>query len=577
MTQSPPSTAAERFKISDLVADVASGRIRIPKFQRPLRWDRNNRLELFDSIYRGYPIGTLLFWRREAPEATVQVGSLRIEAPAIADALWVIDGQQRLHTLASALLPIDHYASGQEENILFDIPSEKFITSRRAAPSSRRFPLRGAHETRGTVQWLRDHETNETEYNRVTHLSDRLHNFEVPAYIVNTEEEADLHLIFDRTNTSGKRLKRAEVFHALTTSQLSDASDQPNLERLDVVSNERTFGMIAPDTLLKCELAMRSPDITRDFRAELQRPVKDRIADIERASSALRQTIIFLQTDARVPHCRLLPYQYLLVCLVRFFAHHPEPSAFTRVLLCRWFWRTAAAGPPGRHGHTGFMRQLLAAVSGADAEQTALRLLELVPANGPADLGIDGRFGLNRSQSRIAAAALAALEPIDLMDEKAIDVRVTLDEHGTDSLSRIRRAQAHEDETSSDDETASLRSSAQRGSTPHNLVLQGQTVANRIFVSSQTATAGIGSEMLSDALSRSASQAQTSPSDRLLDSHAIPRDAVEYLEDDRFEQFVLARHELLIATVDSFVESQAEWHQSHRPSVNTLLKAPINR
>ena len=573
--QNPPSTSAERFKISDLVADVASGKIRIPKFQRPLRWDRNNRLELFDSIYRGYPIGTLLFWRRAAPQETIRLGSLRINAPASPNALWVVDGQQRLHTLASTLLPLDHHEGRPEEEVLFDITSERFMTAGHSTPSSRRFPLRGAHETRGTLQWLREHEVSDAEHDRIARLSDRLHNFEAPAYIVETEEEADLRLIFDRTNTSGKRLKRAEVFHALSTSQGRDSSDQANLQHLDVITQENTFGTIASDTLLKCVLAMQSPDITRDFRGELERPYAERITDIERTSSALTKAIGFLQEDAKIPHLRLLPYQFLLVCLVRYFDKHPEPSPFARVCLRRWFWRTAAAGPPGRHGHTGFMRRLLAVIDGNDAEVTMGRLLELVPVDGPADLGIDGRFGLNRSLSRIAAAALASLKPIDLNDHQTIDVRLTLDEHGTNSLSRIRQSTRFHEEVGRDDALEPPPASAKLRNASHMRLAMGQTVANRIFVSSQTLAAGIGSEEVIDALISAASRTHGPQSDAVLISHAIPRSAIEHLAEDRFEQFVLKRHDELIAAVATFVNAQAEWRHDHRPSIDNLLKTPL--
>lgn len=556
---------------------MAGGKIRIPKFQRPPRWDRNNRLELFDSIYRGYPIGTLLFWRRPASEETISLGTLRIDAPSLPDALWVVDGQQRLRTLASSLLPPELHDGKPEEEILFEVAAENFITAAGSTPSSKRFPLRGAHETRGTVQWLREHEVGDIEYDRITHLSDRLQNFEVPTYIVETEEEADLRLIFDRTNTSGKRLKRAEVFHALSTSNLMDASDQPNLRRLDPVAEDHSFGTIAPDTLLKCVLAMGSPDITRDFRAELDRPPSERSEDIERAASALGHAVRFLQEDAKIPHYRLLPYQFLLVCLVRYFGFHPDPHPFTRVSLRRWFWRTAAAGPPGLRGHTGFMRQLLAAVEGDDAEASAERLLSLVPIEGPADLGIEGRFGLNRSQSRIAAAALAALRPVDLDDLRHIDVRSTLEEHGTNALLRIHQSAASRDEGERDDAIEPKVPPRGAQGAANDRVVLGQTVANRVFVSSQALNSGAGSEELSDALSRVASSTSIDTPSDVLGSHAIPVDAVSCLVDGRIEQFLLMRHEALAAAVIAFVNGQAEWQHHHRRSLETLLRVPLGR
>jgi hypothetical protein len=49
-------------------------------------------IALFDSIWRGFPIGNLLLWRRPAPAASVQVGPVSIDAPELDSALWVVDG-----------------------------------------------------------------------------------------------------------------------------------------------------------------------------------------------------------------------------------------------------------------------------------------------------------------------------------------------------------------------------------------------------------------------------------------------------------------------------------------------------
>jgi len=51
---------AKTFSLIDLVAAASAGRLRIPEFQRPLRWQWKDVSRLFDSIVKGYPIGNLL-------------------------------------------------------------------------------------------------------------------------------------------------------------------------------------------------------------------------------------------------------------------------------------------------------------------------------------------------------------------------------------------------------------------------------------------------------------------------------------------------------------------------------------
>ena len=48
--------------------DFEKGLIRIPLFQRDSVWNDKKKLELFDSIKKGYPIGSVLFWRPEVVE-----------------------------------------------------------------------------------------------------------------------------------------------------------------------------------------------------------------------------------------------------------------------------------------------------------------------------------------------------------------------------------------------------------------------------------------------------------------------------------------------------------------------------
>ena len=57
----------ETFRLSELRDLVATGRVRIPDFQRSFRWTNQDVVALFDSLHHGYPIGNLLMWKREAP------------------------------------------------------------------------------------------------------------------------------------------------------------------------------------------------------------------------------------------------------------------------------------------------------------------------------------------------------------------------------------------------------------------------------------------------------------------------------------------------------------------------------
>ena len=55
--------AKKSMRLKDLVAGMNNGDFVLPEIQREFVWDLDRIADLWDSIFRGYPIGQLLFWR----------------------------------------------------------------------------------------------------------------------------------------------------------------------------------------------------------------------------------------------------------------------------------------------------------------------------------------------------------------------------------------------------------------------------------------------------------------------------------------------------------------------------------
>lgn len=82
-----------------LIEDIRQGKLALPDIQRPFVWKVSKARDLLDSMYRGYPIGTLMFWETGAEVGTRQIGK---EANRVAQRL-IVDGQQRLTSLYAIL------------------------------------------------------------------------------------------------------------------------------------------------------------------------------------------------------------------------------------------------------------------------------------------------------------------------------------------------------------------------------------------------------------------------------------------------------------------------------------------
>ncbi|MEM9490815.1 MAG: DUF262 domain-containing protein, partial [Myxococcota bacterium] len=208
---------AEARSVEDLLDDMAAGLIRIPRFQRPLRWQHDDVDLLFDSMYSGYPIGTLLFWRRPAQPEQLQLGGMSIDAPARQDALWVVDGQQRLDSLFGVLGATKVPEHGKY-SLFFDLADGRFRRcTPRGRPGQTWLPLANVVDSAKLLDWLHDRGSalGRDETSRAMDLSKRIREYSIPTYTVDSDDDEPLRTIFDRMNSTGVRLDKADVFNAL--------------------------------------------------------------------------------------------------------------------------------------------------------------------------------------------------------------------------------------------------------------------------------------------------------------------------------------------------------------------------
>ncbi|MFH1861095.1 MAG: DUF262 domain-containing protein [bacterium] len=89
------------YSLSKLIADIEHGNIGLPDIQRPFVWKATKVRDLFDSMYKGFPVGYLLFWANDQFKGTRQIGveGKQHKIPW----LLIVDGQQRLTSLYAVL------------------------------------------------------------------------------------------------------------------------------------------------------------------------------------------------------------------------------------------------------------------------------------------------------------------------------------------------------------------------------------------------------------------------------------------------------------------------------------------
>ena len=85
------------YDLAGLLHYIDIGDIGLPDIQRPFVWPNTKVRDLFDSMYRGFPVGYLLFWSNAGLGNTKAIGitDKQHEVPN----LLIVDGQQRLTSL----------------------------------------------------------------------------------------------------------------------------------------------------------------------------------------------------------------------------------------------------------------------------------------------------------------------------------------------------------------------------------------------------------------------------------------------------------------------------------------------
>ena len=95
----------EYKSIRDVMEMVTGNEVYLPAIQRKFVWKNPQIESLFDSIMRGYPIGTLIFWKTKDRLRSVRnIGECPLPEPQEGDFVeFVLDGQQRLTALFASL------------------------------------------------------------------------------------------------------------------------------------------------------------------------------------------------------------------------------------------------------------------------------------------------------------------------------------------------------------------------------------------------------------------------------------------------------------------------------------------
>lgn len=200
-----PQLQHENVSIKQLVTDYRAGHIVIPEFQRDYVWKPGKAPKLIDSLYRGFPISSLLLWQSTEAARARRKDPRPTRAAAMS---WLIDGQQRVITLARTI-------NGDEGiEVVFHPDNDEFRLANAATRNDRNW-FRVAdlwddelwRQLRRNLDGERFADKREARFEKVRAIL----NYAVPLVRMVNHSFDNAVDAFKRINTLGVRLKAEDI------------------------------------------------------------------------------------------------------------------------------------------------------------------------------------------------------------------------------------------------------------------------------------------------------------------------------------------------------------------------------
>lgn len=344
--------AVNIITIRQLLQRITDGEIRIPAFQRDFVWEPDRVQFLMDSIYKGYPIGTVLFWRtKEQLLHDRDLGPFTLPQPKEQYPIdYVLDGQQRLTSIFSTF-QTDLKKSAESKvkwtDIYFDLSAapdaqdSQFVALEDSEVQQHHVPLRYLFDVSAWATYSRTI-TDKTHLETIDKLQALFKEAQIPVETVETEDHSKIAIIFERINRGGVPLDTYQLLSAWTWS--GDFDLRRRFDELAVELDEVGFFDLRddPDLLLKCCAAVVRNDASAHAVIDLKgSEVRDAFGIFR---TGLLGAIEFLRRDIGVVSLKILPYKSMIIPLTRCFATDKaagfHPDAAQRAALKKWFWNS---------------------------------------------------------------------------------------------------------------------------------------------------------------------------------------------------------------------------------------------
>ncbi|MFP6087806.1 DUF262 domain-containing protein [Helicobacter pylori] len=350
------------------VVDELNVRYFLPDIQREYMWlkkaDEKKIEQLFDSILRGYPIGSFLFWKlqkediaksdeQDSDKLNFQLyqfitnyderkphnEKIRIEQIRRDDLYIVLDGQQRLTSLYIGLkgtrtlkkknakinnpnayeekrlyLNLKHQPNmdNPEDNYQFEFHAQKPENDKKHWW----FKVGDILELKSVVNYTREHNLGNEESELLETLNKAFHDKQLISYFEETEKNLNKVLnIFIRVNSGGVKLSYSDLLMSILTASFS-SDIREKMNKLVDALKEEGFSNMGQDQVLKTCLLLIGKDTTFELKNFNKKNIKEIEENWEKITDSIYNAAKLLENFG---YAKYLGSAYILSSLAYFY------------------------------------------------------------------------------------------------------------------------------------------------------------------------------------------------------------------------------------------------------------------
>ena len=321
-----------QWQLSDLIGDVARGKLRIPQFQRDFVWERTRVIKLLDSMYKDFPIGSFFFWispkeynifYRDIPYLDIK------HSDSDSELTFILDGQQRITSLYCTIKGlkinrIDYY------EICFDLDKEIFVG--RKGDHIRFVPFKDIiGENNFEIYNKLESDQRKKNFQK---CREKFNTYPFSIIIVKDKNIEQVCEIFERLNQGGKRLDLFDLVVANTWDEKFKLK-----EEIEEVNKEfsKTFGELTNEIFVQLVCLIKKRQCNRAYQLKLKK--EEFIDNWEQVIESLKKAIDYLRSNLGVKTFSIIPYPGIIPLISYFHYYSKNMNDQQNKKIKEWFWK----------------------------------------------------------------------------------------------------------------------------------------------------------------------------------------------------------------------------------------------